>query len=111
MRKQNVNRNGKRMQQGKSGGVLRLFNSFNLYAFGYGSIVQHSEPVAQLQNRDQVVGDVEQCGSVAAIQSLQQHDDLSLGYRVKSTGWFIGDQNRGAMQESKSEKNPLCLAN
>src|ERR1035438_8268692 len=91
--------------------MLRLFNSFNLDALGDGSIVQHGEPVAQLQDRDQVVGDIEQRSSVAAIQSLQQHDDLSLGHRVKGTGWFIGNQDRGAMQESKSEENPLCLAN
>lgn len=46
MRQQNIHRHRKRAQQGKSGGVLRLFCLRHMHTLGDGSCVQNGESVA-----------------------------------------------------------------
>ena len=67
MIKQNPHRQRKRVQQGKGGRMPGLLDLRNLRALGDGAAVQHREPVAQLQYRYKIMGDVEQCRSVSPV--------------------------------------------
>ena len=91
--------------------MLRLLDLRNLNTFGDGAGVQYGEPVAQLQDGDKIVGDVEQSRSVPAVQLPQQLQDLSLSDRVQGARRFVGYEDRGAMQKGQCNQNPLRLAN
>lgn len=54
-------------------GVARLFNLRNRHAVDDSAGVQHGEAVAQLQDGKQVMGDIEEGGSMAADQLPQEH--------------------------------------
>jgi hypothetical protein len=102
---------GERAQKRKSGGMLCLLNLTDTHAFDDGAGVQHGEPAAQLQDRQQIVGDVEQGGPMLTVQLPQQLYDFSLRYRVKGAGRLVGYEDGGAMQKGQRDQDPLCLAN
>jgi hypothetical protein len=83
--------------------MLRLLDLRNRHALHNSARVQHREPVAQLQDGKQVMGDIKEGGSMATGQLPQQLDDLSLGYRVEGTGGLVGYQDGGAVQKGQSD--------
>ena len=99
------------MEQGKSRGMLCLPDLRHLHALGDHARVEHGEPVAQLQDRHQIVRDVEQRGSGTAVQIPQQPYNLSLSNRIQGAGRLVGYQNRGTMQKGQCNQHSLRLPN
>ena len=70
--------------------MLCLLYLRNLNAFSDSAGVQYGEPVAQMQDGDNIVGDVEQRRSVPTVQLPQQLQDLRLSDRVQGARRFVG---------------------
>ena len=105
-----MNRNGERLEQRKSGGVLCLFDFADAYGFDDASLMQHRQPVAQLQDRDEVVGYVEERCPALAIQAAKQSDDLSLGHGIEGAGGFVRDEDRRVMEKRQRDEDSLRLS-
>ncbi len=103
--------NGKSAQQGESGGIARLVNLGNRHALDDGAGVKDGDPAAQLQDRHQIVRDVEQGHSVLTSELAKQLHNLSLGNGVECAGWFVGDDDGRAMQQGQGDEYALSLAN
>src|ERR1022692_3407605 len=71
--------------------------------------VQYGDPVAQLQDRDQIVRNVKQTCSVCAIQLSEQTNDLYLGDRIKGAGWLVRHDKHGPVQKSQRDEHTLGL--
>ena len=80
-----------------------MFELGNGQAFDNGTGMKHGQSVANLQNREQIVGDIEDGGPEAAVQVTQQADDLGLRDRIKGAGGLVGDQDGGPMEQGQCD--------
>ena len=72
--------------------------------------VHDGNPVGDLPDDRQVVGDQQQADVLLAHQSREQVSDLSLGGGVQGADWLIGDEARRAGRQGAGDRDPLPLS-
>jgi hypothetical protein len=74
------------------------------------SLAHHSDSLRDLSHHRKIVRDKEQSGIGALFQFAQQIQDLCLHGDIESGGWFVGNQQAGAVDESHRDQDALPLA-
>ena len=71
--------------------------------------IHHGDPVGDLPDDREVVGDQQQADVLLAHQSGEQVSDLRLGGGVQGADRLIGDQARRAGRQGAGDRDPLPL--
>ena len=74
------------------------------------ALVHDADPVGHLADDAEIVGDQQQRHAEAALQALQQLQDLGLDGDVERRGRLVGDQEVGLVGQRHGDHHPLALA-
>jgi len=75
------------------------------------TVFHHRNAVTNGRDGKQVVRDVENGGAHLAIEFAKQSEDFGLSDHVESAGGFVGDEQRGTVEDGHGDQHPLRLAN
>src|SRR5579859_7412231 len=74
------------------------------------SLMHHCHPVRDGRNREQVMRNIENTDSEFGAEAREQLQNLRLSNQVERAGGFIGNQQRGTMQDRHRNQHALRLA-
>ncbi len=90
--------------------VFRPRQQFGLgLHFHQGAGLEHGDPIGDLGDHAEVVGDEQHAGAVIALQVADQLEDLRLGGDVQRSGRLVGDQQRRFENQRDGDDDALAL--
>ena len=72
--------------------------------------LHHRDPIGDLGDHAEIMGDEQHAGAALALQVLDQPQDLRLGGDVEGRRRLVGDQQRGLQHQRHGDHDPLALA-
>ena len=74
------------------------------------ALPHHRDAVGDLRHHAEIMRDEQDGGAVAALQLLEQAQDLRLGGDVERGGRLVGNDERGFQRQRHGDHDPLALA-